>query len=249
MNKKIMLTIFLVVAFISSGSVLAMAQKNEKDRIPSLIQELKERKDGTKERVITLLVKSKDPRAIEPLIEVMLSSKDADERAYTAGRLVAFNDTRTIPAYRKLLQDKDKRVRRESAKALLKLSDKKEDKLVVYQTIEILAKEGEAESLYSLADIDVRINKSNIRDEEAKQILIRTLEFSNEEVRTIAASLLKRQGLSNKKIDKIIDEALSSKSPRVKERVIPTLKYLGSRGDTESLKKLEKIGIRIRQNL
>ncbi len=154
--------------------------------VQSLIKELRERKDGTRQRVILLLSRSKDPRAIEPLAEVMLNSKDKGERAFAAQRLSVFHDKKTIPAFKKAL--KDKATVSNAAIALYKFGEEK----AVLPILEELAMKGNIAALHCFGKVSKK--GKIIYDANAKQIYMKVLKGKNENSRIVAARHLVEMG-------------------------------------------------------
>ncbi|MEW6558488.1 MAG: hypothetical protein AB1349_14255, partial [Elusimicrobiota bacterium] len=211
--------------------------------VPSLIKELRERKDGTKERVITRLSRSKDVRAIEPLAEVMLNSTDKQERDYTASQLSGFNDKRIVPIFKKqVLENGEHKIT--GARVLMKLGDKEEKELAL-PILEKYAEEGHPEVL-SYTEFTWPQEKGIVTGKRvyynkhrAKKIIERLLNHKDEVIRARAVYYLytdmNDKGIVNSKIEEI----LKSNNPRVKDIGKSILRQIGDEKSKKRLQELE----------
>jgi HEAT repeat protein len=110
----------LLLMFI--GGYAALAQT---DKISDLIQQLKSQNAFERLRAIRTLVELHDPEAVEPLIR-FLQDRNADHRINAIIILRQLKDSRAVlPLMQLLKEDSDLQVRRESAKALGDLRDRR----------------------------------------------------------------------------------------------------------------------------
>ncbi len=209
--------------------------------VHSLIKELRERKDGTKERVITHLGRLKDPRAIEPLAEVMLNSSDSRERNYAARQLATFENKKIVPIFKKqVLENGPHKIL--GAKVLMKLGNKKE-KAIALPILEKYAEEGHPEVLSYSIKIGYDEKKGEIHkrkyynQKKARKILKKILLHENEEVCAKGIYYLYEMGEKDLVKSKI-DGMAKSKNQRVRSIIKEILKQSG---DKESMRKLREI--------
>ena len=198
--------------------------------VHALIKELRERKDGTKQRVILLLSRLKDPRAIKSLEEVMLNSKDKRERAFAAQRLSGFRDKKTIPAFKKAL--KDKITRPNAAMALYSLGEEK----TALPILEELAMNGNTGVLHCFGKVSKKGNM--VYDKNAKQFYMKVLKSKKDDSRIMAARHLVEMGKKFTAFSVAVKILKTSKKEKNKRMALDILEKIG---DGKSIIEISKV--------
>ena len=188
---------------------------NGKD-IDGLLTLLKDDNMMVREKAVTIIGDTGNPRVVRPLIELLRNDREWRVQKAAAEALEKFGDKRAIEPLIEALKDKDKLVRQAAQEALahepravdplIQLLDDK-DRSVRWQVVSLLEGLGDKKAVEPLIkmirDPDQNVRKTAVRalgrlkDERAENPLIEALKDKNEEVREVAASALGRFKSSN----------------------------------------------------
>jgi len=192
-----------------------------KKKVPELIEKLKTAKGFKRERIILELGWSKDPGAVEPLIEVLRTDENSNLRSLAAQSLGWIRDEEAIPALRNSLNDKDKKVQLQAAIALFNLGDESVEPMLMS-----FVKEGYDSALEALCFAN--INERIIRNENSKLILKEALSFPNEHIRILAAFYLAEMDEKKDTYSVASDILQNSIDPGNRSLAIHTLTEIGN---------------------
>ena len=192
-----------------------------KKKVPKLIEKLETAKGFKRERIILELGWSKDPRAVESLIEVLRTDENPNLRSLAAQSLGWIGDEGAIPALRNSLNDRDKKVRLKAAIALFNLGDESIEPVLM-----TFVKEGYGSALEALCFAN--INERIMRNEKSKLILKEALSFSNEHIRILAAFYLAEMDEKKSTYSVAADILQNSIDPGNRSLAIHTLTQIGN---------------------
>jgi len=190
----------------------------------------------------------KDPRAVEPLIKILLETRDPEERVNVAKALGMIQDKRAIPVLREVLKkEHDKKTRIILANMLYKIGDREDKEMVFPILIEVksysrIAKDRDRRILpylkEALKDEDYLFRISSaydlykyFEDESALRCLE---ELARDcEDKFIRGHALKMLGLlKDEKATAIIEDVLfkEEKDEYIREKALEILKRMETRG-------------------
>jgi len=183
---------------------------NGKD-IDGLLTLLQDENMMVREKAVTIIGDTGNPRVVRPLIELLRNDREWRVQKAAAEALEKFGDKRAIEPLIDALKDKDKLVRQAAQEALAHepravdpliqlLEDK--DRSVRWQVVSLLEGLGDKKAVEPLIkmirDPDQNVRKTAVRalgrlkDDRAEAPLIEALKDKNEQVREVAASALGR---------------------------------------------------------
>ncbi|MDP6156398.1 MAG: HEAT repeat domain-containing protein [Candidatus Thermoplasmatota archaeon] len=183
---------------------------NGKD-IDGLLTLLQDENLMVREKAVTIIGDTGNPRVVRPLIDLLRSDREWRVQKAAAEALEKFGDKRAIEPLIEALKDKDKLVRQAAQEALahepravdplIQLLDDK-DRSVRWQVVSLLEVLGDKKAVEPLIrmirDPDQNVRKTAVRalgrltDDRAEDSLIEALKDKNEQVREVAASALGR---------------------------------------------------------
>jgi len=200
-------------------------------------------------KVLCALGQTKDPRAYEPLVKYFWSGDSNDTEAAAIG-LGSLGDKRATEELKKVLNAredkkmkeviKEQRVRYEVANSLLDLDETE----VSYAEIEKLLKEGYARALWSLIEQNLETTgKRTIKDKHAKELMLKAMKSSDDEVRVGAAYFALETGICEKKeARKIANDILkTTTNERARDKAKGILEKLGDKVEDETDEMMRKI--------
>ncbi len=183
---------------------------NGKD-IDGLLTLLQDENMMVREKAVTIIGDTGNPRVVRPLIELLRNDREWRVQKAAAEALEKFGDKRAIEPLIEALKDKDKLVRQAAQEALAHepravdpliqlLEDK--DRSVRWQVVSLLEVLGDKKAVEPLIkmirDPDQNVRKTAVRalgrlmDDRAEAPLIEALKDKNEQVREVAATALGR---------------------------------------------------------
>lgn len=189
---------------------------------------------------------------IELTLKVIETKKASPKAVACAAEAIAwYQDKKTIPVLTELIKDKDPEVRLQAAGALLILG-KADTALPV---LDDLAKAGTHQSVFALEKLfawEIKkeygekpvVSHSKLWDERGKDILIRALNYSSDEVKAYAAVSLAEKGYEKDAIEKVSISILNrnkwkeSSDGRATHHAIYALEIIRSKKAIPSLKSI-----------